>query len=192
MGLPAFRNSPVHICLKLSAVRGTTSAKSCEHTSGRCHGALRSCALTQVRRKRWCSRAGVIDHGRGSQPTSILIRPALCPPIEMSKKTTGLPPAAPGIEPIPDMAQARPGKNRAEGVQVSRALLEHTRGGSEGGGKVTRVAPACGVSGQPAGGAWWSAQSVRAHAPPRRRRARARARREAGICSGHPVVQKRS
>ena len=68
----------------------------------------------------------------------------------MSKKTTGLPPAAPGIEPIPDMAQARPGKNRVEGVQVSRALQEHTRGVSEGGGKVTRVEPACGVSGQPA------------------------------------------
>ena len=68
----------------------------------------------------------------------------------MSKKTTGLPPAAPGIEPIPDMAQASPGKNRAEGVQVSRALQEHTRGVSEGGGKVTRVEPACGVSGQPA------------------------------------------
>ena len=101
----------------------------------------------QVRRTRWCSRAGVIDHGRGSQRTSILIRPALCPPIEMSKKTTGLPPAAPGIEPIPDMAQARPGKNRVEGVQVSRALQEHTRGVSEGGGKVTRVEPAFGVSG---------------------------------------------
>ena len=49
MGRPASRNSPVHNCLKFSAVLGTTSAKS-----------------------------------------STLTLPAGKPPIEISKKTTGL------------------------------------------------------------------------------------------------------
>ena len=141
----------------------------------------------QVRRTRWRSREGVIDHGRGSQRTSILIRPALCPPIEMSKKTTGLPPAAPGIEPIPDMAQASPGKNRAEGVQVSRALQEHTRGVSEGGGKVTRVEPACGVSGQPAllAAGLGGARKACAHTHRRVAAVHALAPEKPGIYSGH-------
>ena len=38
-----------------------------------------------------------------AQGTSIFILPALCPPMEISMKTMGLPPAAPGIAPMPDI-----------------------------------------------------------------------------------------
>ena len=38
-----------------------------------------------------------------AQGTSIFILPTLCPPMEISMKTMGLPPAAPGIAPMPDI-----------------------------------------------------------------------------------------
>ena len=140
--------------LKLSAERGTTSAKSCEHTVvrarlSRCTAQLcfRAGGSAEVVR----SLAGV--RWLGSQRTSILMRPALCPPIEMSKKTTGLPPAAPGIEPIPDMAQGKSWQEqRSGGCGGQWALQKHRRRGSEGGGRAnTRRAGARGE--RPAGAA---------------------------------------
>ena len=105
---------------------------------------------------RWVGRGGAITGGvrwRGSQRTSILMRPALCPPIEMSKKTTGLPPAAPGIEPIPDMAQGKSWQEqRSGGCGGQWALQKQRRRGSEGGGRGdTRRAGVRG--GRPAGAA---------------------------------------
>ena len=56
-----------------------------------------------------CTRVSVAVHvcGQFAPPrhTSILIRPALCPPMLMSKNTTGFPAAAPGMLPMPDIAQ---------------------------------------------------------------------------------------
>jgi len=78
------------------------------------------------------------------------MRPALCPPIEMSKKTTGLPPAAPGIEPIPDMAQAGPGKSRrAEGAEVTGLCRSTGDGARRAEAEVRRAELECGVSGRP-------------------------------------------
>ena len=56
-----------------------------------------------------------------------------------------------------------------QSVEVSRALQEHRRGGSEGGGRgITRRAGVRGErpAGTARGGAWCSEQSVRACAPP--------------------------
>jgi len=53
-----------------------------------------------------CEACRAMGEGAGER-TSILMRPALCPPIETSKNTTGLPPAAPGIEPRPDIQLTR-------------------------------------------------------------------------------------
>ena len=137
--------------LKLSAERGTTSAKSCEHTVvrvrlSRCTAQLcfRAGGSAEVVR----SLAGV--RWRGSQRTSILMRPALCPPIEMSKKTTGLPPAAPGIEPIPDMAQGKSWQEqRSGGCGGQWALQKHSGARRRAEAELTRAEPECGVSGQP-------------------------------------------
>ena len=102
---------------------------------------------------RWVGRGGAITGGvrwRGSQRTSILMRPALCPPIEMSKKTTGLPPAAPGIEPIPDMAQGKSWQEqRSGGCGGQWALQKHSGARRRAEAELTRAEPECGVSGQP-------------------------------------------
>ena len=42
--------------------------------------------------------------GTVSAKSSIFMRPALCPPMDTSKNTTGFPLASPGMEPTPDMA----------------------------------------------------------------------------------------
>ena len=93
------------------------------------------------------SLAGV--RWRGSQRTSILMRPALCPPIEMSKKTTGLPPAAPGIEPIPDMAQGKSWQEQRSGGCGGQWALQKHSGARRAEAELTRAEPECGVSGQP-------------------------------------------
>ena len=45
--------------------------------------------------------------GTVSAKSSIFMRPALCPPMDTSKNTTGFPLASPGMEPTPDMATRR-------------------------------------------------------------------------------------
>lgn len=51
--------------------------------------------------------------GTVSAKSSIFMRPALCPPMDTSKNTTGFPLASPGMEPTPDMATRREDWSRA-------------------------------------------------------------------------------
>lgn len=57
--------------------------------------------------------------GTVSAKSSIFMRPALCPPMDTSKNTTGFPLASPGMEPTPDMATRR-GARRGERTELSR------------------------------------------------------------------------
>ena len=51
--------------------------------------------------------------GTVSAKSSSFMRPALCPPMDTSKNTTGFPLASPGMEPTPDMATRREDLSRA-------------------------------------------------------------------------------
>ena len=58
--------------------------------------------------------------GTVSAKSSIFMRPALCPPIDTSKNTTGFPLASPGMEPTPDISDAVPAKGRGRRLAAAR------------------------------------------------------------------------
>ena len=133
-----------------------------------------------------CCRAGGSAEVRAAH-TSILMRPALCPPIEMSKKTTGFPPAAPGIEPIPDMRSCQQRCGGCGGCGGQWPLQKHRRRGSAGGGRAsTRRA---GVrdelpGGADVGGGWWSGLTSNARG---RGAAHTRWRQKSSWCEPPPL-----